>query len=409
MNIALLQLTNQLQGKTSTSNLQIKEQPNFTNYFDQAIAFANSVETVHEQDVDMDDAVEDEVSNTLQQKDLRALLQELGIDMDLSQLFVMLNDETVIPVEEMLKDLTVLAEVVGLTEAQLTQMISSLLGQEINHDLTDVWAFIEQTPALLNQIVATVNGEKQNPLSSEETKQLTQLIKLVELTGQKADTVYSQQTQLANLTEAVQKALAAIQTQTTITTTSVIQSNTPFQQVMQQVTTVTTTESETIAPVVQQTTTQSQTTTVTLPAEKPAQSEALLREIQNAINRSQLSGQQGNLKLFLKLVPENLGQIRIEIMQKDGVLTARLLATSPLGKELLDSNLNQLKASLGAQNIAMERIDIAQSLQQTDRSGREQHFFNQMFRQQEELEEQDNDEEEEEEISFSDLLEQQEV
>ena len=63
--------------------------------------------------------------------------------------------------------------------------------------------------------------------------------------------------------------------------------------------------------------------TITLPAEKPAQSEALLKEIQNLINRSQLSGQQGNMKLLLKLFPENLGQIRIEIIQKDGVLTAR--------------------------------------------------------------------------------------
>jgi flagellar hook-length control protein FliK len=410
MNIALLQLTNQLQGRANTTNVQLKEQSNFTNYFDQAINFANSIENVSQQTVETEDVVvEEEVEETLKETDLNALLQELGIEMDLSQLFIMLNDETMIPVEDMLKDLSNLTEVIGLTEEQLTQMISQLLGQEVSN-LTDAWSFIEQTPLLLNQLVSMLSGEQQNPLSDKETKQLVQLIKLVELVGQKTDTVFAQQTQLANLSDAVQKALATLQVQTTTTTTtSTVQSSTPFQQVLQQVTTVTTTESETSAPVIQQTTTQAKTVTVTLPAEKPAQSEALLREIQNVISRSQLSGQQGNLKLLLKLVPENLGQIRIEIMQKDGVLTARLLATSALGKELLDSNLNQLKASLGAQNIAMERIDIAQSLQQTDRNGREQHFFNQMFRQQEDVEEHDNDEEEEEEISFSDLLEQQEV
>ena len=88
------------------------------------------------------------------------------------------------------------------------------------------------------------------------------------------------------------------------------------------------------------------------------------------------------MKLLLKLFPENLGQIRIELIQKDGVLTARLLASTSLGKELLDSNFNQLKTGFVAQNIQMDRIDIAQSLQDANRNARDQNLFNNFFRQQ---------------------------
>ena len=90
-------------------------------------------------------------------------------------------------------------------------------------------------------------------------------------------------------------------------------------------------------------------------------------------------------------------------MQKDGVMTARLLATTAAGKELLDSNLNQLKSAFVAQNIQMERIDVAQSLQDAERNTRDQNFFNNFFRQQQEEQEEKKDGEDEQQ-SFSEFL-----
>ncbi|MFP3499343.1 flagellar hook-length control protein FliK, partial [Pseudomonas sp. SIMBA_059] len=80
----------------------------------------------------------------------------------------------------------------------------------------------------------------------------------------------------------------------------------------------------------------------------------------------------------MKLYPENLGSIRIEIFQKDGVLSARLLASTSQAKELLDSQVHQLKTAFAQQNIQMDRIDIAQSLQETDRNLRDQSLFGNM-------------------------------
>ena len=62
-------------------------------------------------------------------------------------------------------------------------------------------------------------------------------------------------------------------------------------------------------------------------------------------------------------------------------------------KSYLDNNLNQLKAGFVAQNIQMDRIDVAQSLQDADRNTRDQSFFNNFFGQQQEEEVEENEEE----------------
>lgn len=84
------------------------------------------------------------------------------------------------------------------------------------------------------------------------------------------------------------------------------------------------------------------------------------------------------------------------------MMQARLLATTSSGKELLDSNLHQLKTAFAAQNIQMDRIDVAQSLQDTERS-RDQNFFSNFFRQQQEEQEEKKNEDEEQQ-SFDEFL-----
>lgn len=188
-----------------------------------------------------------------------------------------------------------------------------------------------------------------------------------------------------------------------------------FQQVVQQVVKQTETQADTVNDSVNQSTTTTtattKTITITLPTtEKSVASESLVKEIQSLLNRSQIAKSQGTMKLLLKLNPENLGSIRIELLQKDGVLSARLLASTSTGKELLDSQLNQLKSAFAQANIQMDRIDIAQSLQQTDHNFRDQNMFGNLFKQQQEQEETEPKEKDDEEaISFSEFLKNEEV
>ncbi|MEC1179351.1 flagellar hook-length control protein FliK [Metasolibacillus meyeri] len=328
---------------------------------------------------------------------LKDVLEMLDIPHDEALLFVEVDGDA-IAIENMM-NLEDLAAALNMEKEELVTLVEQLLGEETQ--VEDVWTLLEQAPNLLAQIMSALQGEHQ--VTPQQAEKVLAVLKLAEAIGAKTDTVYTQEIQLTQVKEAFQQ--IAVQLQQTVQ----VQQNTQqapklveFQQVMKQETD----NSSQQAPVTsQQASTAVKTVTVTLPAERPAQSEALIKEIQNLINRSQMSNTQGTMKLMLKLYPENLGSIRIELMQKDGMLTARLLATTVAGKELLDSNLQQLKAGLAAQNIQVERIDVTQALQDTERNMRDQSFFNNFFKQQQSKEQEThNEEDDEDKKSFSEFL-----
>ncbi|MER2189755.1 MAG: flagellar hook-length control protein FliK [Solibacillus sp.] len=400
MNIAMLQAMSvkpaQVSAPKSTETATKMSESN-SNEFGAVFSSVMSSSTEKTQQATMDTSTSvpaEEVEATLMTDSMKDLFAELGIEIDEAELFAFIGEEGEMVALDQLLNLEDLTAMLDISEEELTEIVAQLLGEEME-EITDVWSLIEQAPAILSQVAAMLQSNEQVP---KETHKIVQLLKAIEFVGQKTDTVYQQEFKLTQLTEALKATVVQVQQEAPKVT---------FQQAVQQATQTTKVETETAQPVQhQQQVTQTKTVTVTLPAEKPAQSEALLKEIQNLMNRSQLSGQPGNMKLLLKLFPENLGQIRIELVQQNGVLTARLLASTAIGKELLDTNLNQLKASFAAQNIQMDRVDVAQSLQETDRGGRDQNFFNNFFRQQPEDKDEEDDEQEDG-VSFKDLLNEQ--
>ena len=73
-----------------------------------------------------------------------------------------------------------------------------------------------------------------------------------------------------------------------------------------------------------------------------ARNETLITEMQNIFKRSNFGQTGGTNRLLIQLYPEHLGQVRIELLQVNGIMTARILASTALGKEMLDSQLHQL-------------------------------------------------------------------
>ncbi|WOV85281.1 flagellar hook-length control protein FliK [Sporosarcina jeotgali] len=117
------------------------------------------------------------------------------------------------------------------------------------------------------------------------------------------------------------------------------------------------------------------------PETKPnSQSEALLAKLQGLFKQTNFGQQGGTNRLLVKLNPEQLGQIRIELIQINGVMTARILASTALGKEMLDSQLHQLRQSFNQQNIQVDRIDVTQAVQDPSRNDRSQNFNHQQFK-----------------------------
>ncbi|KGR86417.1 flagellar hook-length control protein FliK [Lysinibacillus odysseyi] len=402
MDIALLQMAQprtQITKPAQASTTQAKNTPSFNKVLNETVSTeqTKTVKAGEEQVATAEETAEN-VVETLESPTLQDLFDQLGIQYDESMMFTQVEGQWM-PVEDTL-NIENLSAMLEMTPEQLESLIQQLLKDE--KPLGDVWAILEQAPALLGEIISILQGEN-SPVTPKEAAKVAEFLKLAQMIGMRTDTVYQQEFQLSETKNTLQSLVAQLQVQQPQqeSTKPIV-----FQQVVQQAASQTQGKHETDSVNAQaphqQTAVTAKTVTITLPAERSAQSEALAKEIQNLINRSQLSNNQGTMRLVLKLFPENLGQIRIEVMQKDGVMQARLLATTSTGKELLDSNLHQLKTAFAAQNIQMERLDIAQSLQDAERS-KDQNFFNNFFRQQQE-EPEEQKKEEEEQQSFEEFL-----
>ncbi len=93
---------------------------------------------------------------------------------------------------------------------------------------------------------------------------------------------------------------------------------------------------------------------------KPITAADLQQQFQAILAKSQFSKTDGLQKLFIKLYPEQLGSIRIELTQKDQTIVAKILTSTNLAKDALESNVNGLKQAFAVQNILVDRIEIAQ-------------------------------------------------
>lgn len=382
----------------------------FGSVFDKAVATTNQQNKTSQTTNSQDNDQLAEVDELLNTKSIDELLDLLEIPHDEGLLMLQVGEDgKAVAMDEML-DLDNVMAALNIDEEQLQKLVQQLLDED--QQASDVWELLAlvdvQAPMLQTQLVAALQGEGQ--VTSEDATKLLQALKLVQLVGQKSDLTMSQENALSNVNNfltALQTQIETMQTAQQVTTkTTVTLPLQGFQQVVQQVQVTKQTETSANEMVTANTVqTKTDTFQVTLPAAKPAQSEALLKEMQAIINKAQISNAQGITRLTLKLYPENLGTIRIELVQNDGVITARLLASTAHGRDLLDSQAHQLKQAFVQQNIQVDRLDIAQSLQDADRQQRDQNFFNNFFRQQQQEEQEQSTEDSDDSMSFTDYLE----
>ena len=92
-----------------------------------------------------------------------------------------------------------------------------------------------------------------------------------------------------------------------------------------------------------------------------------VKDFQNIISKAAFSNDLTQQKLFIKLFPENLGRVTIELVKNSQGMMATIIASTKEAKELLQSNLDSLKQAMQSSNLQLEKIDLYQSMQ-TDRS-----------------------------------------
>ncbi|WP_199880767.1 flagellar hook-length control protein FliK [Bacillus massiliglaciei] len=93
---------------------------------------------------------------------------------------------------------------------------------------------------------------------------------------------------------------------------------------------------------------------------QPVTQEQFIKEFSAILKKANFSAINGVNKLLIRLNPENLGSLRVEMVQKDGLMTVKILATTAQAKDLLEKQLQSLKQALSIQNIQVDKIDISQ-------------------------------------------------
>ena len=419
MNIGMVQLlsTKTVTPKQSVSNLtsNTTSVSKFGSMFDKVISSANQIKQSTQQENVPDETSIDEIVAILNVESLEELFDVLNITHDNGLLMFQIGEDSMeVPIEDML-NLEDLMASLNINAQELFQSIQQLLDED--QQASDVWELLAivdgHAPLLQTEIVSALKGEGQ--VTQKEASQILKLLKLAELVGQKNDLTAFQENALIT----AKQFLLTMQTQ--IETNLIAQEvktksfeTLPWQGNQQGVTQVIQTTQNTDKSTNEMITPNTVQINrdhfqITLPTQKTSQSEALLKEMQALLNKTQISNAQGITRLTLKLYPENLGTIRIELSTNNGLLTARLLASTAHGRELLDNQSNQLKLAFSQQNIQLDRLDIAQALQDTDRQQRDQHFFSNFFKQQHQQEEQKDERDEDDTVSFSEYLINEEV
>ncbi|MDQ0175819.1 flagellar hook-length control protein FliK [Bacillus chungangensis] len=139
---------------------------------------------------------------------------------------------------------------------------------------------------------------------------------------------------------------------------------------------------------------------------KPVDQEQLIKQFTNILSKSQLMKTPNMNRLMIKLYPEHLGTLRVELVQQNGLLTARMLTSTQAAKEMLDSQLHSLRHAFSQQNIQVDKIDISYQQQDAERFERHQqgqHGQQASEQHKEEQAKRFNDEEEQRPV-FSDAL-----
>ncbi len=317
-----------------------------------------------------------------------------------------------------------LASLLELNEDELKSSIEELLGQEVKtNDLWELLGQIDlQASTFLKSVMESLEGVGKVP--PQQTVTVLQFLKGTELAAPKTDLLLKQELAVFNLKELMQSLSSQLEK---LTNANLSQQSFSKGQSFQSLSinfaksmtaeepteTSTVTQTQTASKVTETTTqtvtvglntqVKTETVTINLPAAKAAQSEALIKEFQALLNRSQFGKTGGMTKMLIKMYPEHLGTIRVELVQKDGIMTARMLANTSLGKEMLDSQLHQLKSAFANANVQVDRIDVTQALQDSSKNDKQQQFGQSLKQQQQDQEQQDQ-EETPEQTSFREFL-----
>ncbi|MEC0123877.1 flagellar hook-length control protein FliK [Paenibacillus pabuli] len=98
------------------------------------------------------------------------------------------------------------------------------------------------------------------------------------------------------------------------------------------------------------------------PAEPVMQTSQFAKEMtQFVVNKLDIVQQKGFSEATISLRPEHLGKLDVQITLQNGQLVARFMTEHSMAKDMLEQQMMQLRSSLQAQGIQVERLEVTQN------------------------------------------------
>lgn len=106
--------------------------------------------------------------------------------------------------------------------------------------------------------------------------------------------------------------------------------------------------------------------------EQQVQQTDVLRQVVEQV-RVNMNQQQTSLEL--QLYPEHLGRIQINVVSKEGVMTASIVAETEAAKQAIEAGLMNLKETMEQQNLKVDAIEVMVSTMGFERGDEQQQSF----------------------------------
>lgn len=96
--------------------------------------------------------------------------------------------------------------------------------------------------------------------------------------------------------------------------------------------------------------------------------------IEQIVEQVKVEMNQNTSSLELQLYPEHLGKIQIQIVSKDGVMTARIAAETETARQAIENGLSNLKDAMEQQDLKVDAIEVMVSTTGFGKSDEEQNM-----------------------------------
>ncbi|MGP4075608.1 flagellar hook-length control protein FliK [Halobacillus sp. K22] len=130
----------------------------------------------------------------------------------------------------------------------------------------------------------------------------------------------------------------------------------------------------------------------------------LIKEMERILQSSRwFTSKPVSMEMQLKLKPQNLGEMTIKLAQINGELTVKIVASSQVAKDMLESNMSQLRHMFSPQQVVIEKNEGLTD-QQSFQSFKEEDGHEEQQEKQSTQMNSESEEQSEEEVSFYEIL-----